>query len=161
MRIRNAAQSEEASGLQMTSMIDVVFLLLVFFLLTFKISAPEGDFNVKMPAQAAARGTPDPSAIPPIKVRISATPTGRIASIRFADVSVPNLADLRKRIRGVVGDAPGPGALESTEVEFDCDYNLRYEYVIQAITAVSGYIDAGRVIKLVEKIKFTPPRKPE
>lgn len=160
MKIRHASQEEEASGLQMTSMIDVVFLLLIFFLLTFKIVAPEGDFSVKMPAQAAARGTPDPSAIPPIKIRIAATQTGRIAGIRFADVPVQNLADLRTKIRSVVGDAPGPGALESTEVEFDCDYNLRYEYVIQAITAVSGYIDGGRVVKLVEKIKFTPPRKP-
>ena len=158
MKIRNTGRDQEEAGLQMTSMIDIVFLLLVFFVMTFKIIAPEGDFNIKMPAQAAA-GTPDPTAMPPIKIRIRAAENGRIAGIRFADVGVANLADLRTKVREVVGDHPGPGALQSTEIEFDCDYNLRYEYVVQAMTAVSGYVQDNQVIKLVEKIKFTPPRK--
>ena len=33
----------------MTSMIDIVFLLLVFFVMTFKIVELEGDFSVRMP----------------------------------------------------------------------------------------------------------------
>ena len=48
----------------MTPMIDIVFNLLIFFVMTFKITAPEGDFNVKMPAQAA-QGVPDPTADAP------------------------------------------------------------------------------------------------
>lgn len=158
MKIRNVGRDQEESGLQMTAMIDIVFLLLVFFVMTFKIIAPEGDFNIKMPAQAA-QGTPDPTAMPPIKIRLRASETGQLAGIKFADVTVGNLADLRTKVREIVGDAPGPGSLESTEIEFDCDYNLRYEYVVQAMTAVSGYVQDGQVIKLVEKIKFTPPRK--
>ena len=48
---------------------------------------------------------------------------------------------------------------ETAEVELDCDYDLRYEHVISAITAVSGFVDdGGNVVKLVEKIKFAPPR---
>ena len=35
--------------MNMTPMIDVVFQLLVFFIMTFKIVALEGDFNVRMP----------------------------------------------------------------------------------------------------------------
>jgi hypothetical protein len=37
---------------------------------------------------------------------------------------------------------------------------LDYEHVIAAITAVSGYAspDDGRVIKLIERIQFAPPR---
>ena len=47
----------------------------------------------------------------------------------------------------------------SAEVELDCDYDLKYENVIEAITAVSGDVSPdGQVIKLVEKIKFSPPR---
>lgn len=160
MKIRHTGRQEEVSGLHMTAMIDIVFLLLIFFVMTFKIIAPEGDFNVKMPA-ASAQGTPDPTAMPPIKIRITANEAGGIGSIRFADVPISRLSELRTRIRGVVGDAPGPGALESTEVEFDCDYNLHYEHVVQAITAVSGYVENGRVVKLVEKIKFSPPRVPD
>jgi len=30
--------------------------------------------------------------------------------------------------------------------------------VIQAITSVSGYKENGQLVKLVEKVKFSPPR---
>ena len=33
----------------LTPLIDVVFLLLIFFLLTLKIIEPEGEFNINMP----------------------------------------------------------------------------------------------------------------
>jgi hypothetical protein len=60
----------------------------------------------------------------------------------------------------LIGTDRGPGSLqETTEVELDCDYDLHYEHVIQAVTAVSGYLDNnGNVVKLVEKIKFAPPQ---
>jgi biopolymer transport protein ExbD len=146
----------------MTPMIDIVFLLLIFFIMTFKIVAPEGDFNVKMPLAAPSEGIPDPSQIPPIKIRLKAGPGGQLTSIGFGDWSLGNdFGQLRAKIRGIVGDQPGPAELENTEVEFDCDYNLRYEYVVEAITAVSGYIEGDQVIKTVEKIKFSPPRPPQ
>jgi hypothetical protein len=67
---------------------------------------------------------------------------------------------LHDEIHQVIGDDRGPGSVQETaEIELDCDYNLRYEYVIQAVTAVSGYLDGnGNIVKLVEKIKFSPPR---
>ena len=37
----------------MTPMIDVVFQLLAFFVLTFRIVSPEGEFGVTMPARFA------------------------------------------------------------------------------------------------------------
>ena len=63
---------------------------------------------------------------------------------------------LHDQIAGLVGD----GSLAaSAEVELDCDYGLKYEYVIEAITAVSGSTTPdGQLVKLVEKIKFAPPR---
>ena len=43
----------------------------------------------------------------------------------------------------------------------DADYNLDYENVIKCITHVSGEKDAaGHITKMVEKIKFAPPRPP-
>ncbi len=65
------------------------------------------------------------------------------------------------QIRDIVGDDRGPGSVAaSTEVELDCDYKLRFESIIDAITAVSGYVaSAGRsIVKLIEKVKFSPPR---
>lgn len=163
MKVRGAQRrAGEKVELMMTPMIDIVFLLLIFFLMTFKITAPEGDFNIKMPLAAPSEGMPaDPNQLPPIQVRLRAGGSGHLADIQFGDRSLgTNFQALRMQVRQMLGDDPGPGVLESTEVEFDCDYNLFYEYVVRAITAVSGYIDpqTGQIKTIVEKIKFAPPR---
>ena len=49
MRMTRHGRSRQNLSLQLTSMIDVVFLLLVFFILTFKVVAPEGNFSLAMP----------------------------------------------------------------------------------------------------------------
>ena len=47
--MRLSSEPPEEIKLNMTAMIDIVFQLLVFFIMTFKVVALEGDFNVKMP----------------------------------------------------------------------------------------------------------------
>jgi len=167
MRVRNIRRgTSEEIELQMTPMIDIVFQLLVFFIMTFKIVSPEGDFNIKMPLAAPSEGVPEPDQLPPITVRLTARGNGALNQIQFGNrVLGRDFKALRQAVRDMLGDEPGPSTLESTEVELDCDYNLRYENVIEAITAVSGYVvkegpDKGRVVRVVEKIKFAPPRGP-
>jgi biopolymer transport protein ExbD len=162
MKVRhNKGGGDDKIELQMTPMIDIVFQLLVFFIMTFKIVSQEGDFNIKMPLAAPAAGAPDDLQLPPMKVRLRAGAGGMLAGMSLNDRGVGTMEALRLEIIGVVGDERGPGTIQETaEVELDCDYGLRYEHVIQAITAVSGYIDeTGNVVKLVEKIKFAPPRQ--
>lgn len=164
MKVRHTGgRSDEKVDLQMTPMIDIVFQLLIFFLLTFKIATPEGDFNIKMPLAAPSEGIPDDNQLPPLKVRMRADSKGRLAGVQLGTITLDKKApfrDLHAQVRDIVGDQSGPGSVaENTEVELDCDYNLNYEYVIDAITAVSGYIDPqGNVHKMIEKIKFAPPR---
>ncbi|HID76258.1 MAG TPA: biopolymer transporter ExbD [Planctomycetaceae bacterium] len=161
MRVRRAGQREEKIELMMTPMIDVVFQLLVFFVMTFKIVEPEGDFNIKMPLAAPSEGIPPIDALPPMPVRLRAGPGGRLASMQFGNRPLESFAELRQAVRRMVGDEAGPGRAADAEVELDCDYDLRYEYVVEAITAVSGYIDQNnQVHKIVEKIRFAPPRPP-
>ena len=159
MKVRHQRTQGEKIELQMTPMIDIVFQLLVFFIMTFKIVSQEGDFNIKMPLAAPASGTPDDLQLPPIKVRLTADGSGQLSGIAMNNRAIQTMRDLRIEIIGFVGTDTGPGSIqEMAEVELDCDYGLRYEHVIQAITAVSGDIDAtGNVVKLVEKIKFAPP----
>lgn len=148
----------------MTPMIDVVFQLITFFVFSFKISAEEGDFSIKMPLAAPAAGQPSPDQLlPPIRVRLTAGPGGQLSGIRMGERGLPNFNALHNEIIGIVGTQTGPGSLaENAEVELDVDYNLQYRFVISAITSVSGYTDPnGRIIKLIEKIKFSPPRPPE
>jgi biopolymer transport protein ExbD len=161
MKVRNADKEPEKIELQMTPMIDIVFQLLTFFIMTFKIVLPEGDFNIKMPLNAPSQGAVDPNLLPPMKVRLQAGANGDLAGISMNGQTMKNFDELNNFIIGLVGDQRGPSdAAEGAEVELECDYNLKYANVIKAITAVSGYIQPdGKVVKLVEKIKFAPPKK--
>lgn len=160
MRIRNTSRhSDEKVELMMTPMIDVVFQLLIFFMLSFKIGTIEGDFNVKMPLAAPSQGMPSPEDLPPLKVRLTAADNGQLSGIYLNESRLKNFAQLRRQIIGLVGDDAGPGSsAKGAEIELDCDFRLRFEYTIDAITAVSGEVRNGEIIKLIEKIKFAPPR---
>lgn len=163
MRVRNVQRyGEEKIELQMTPMIDIVFLLLVFFLMTFKIVSPEGDFNIKMPL-AAPREGPITDSLPPSKVTLLADDSGMLSGILLTKRPMRDFNQLHLEIRGAVNDAGGPrsAGAKALEVELDCEYQLRFEYVIDAISAISGYVtEDRRIIPLIEKIKFSPPRAP-
>ncbi len=161
MKVRNQTAAEKIE-LQMTPMIDIVFQLLIFFIMTFKIVSLEGDFNIKMPASAPSQGDPDLDLLPPLKLRLTADAEGKLAGVRLNEQEFPQLSDLRGYILNLVGTDAGPDeGLQGAEVEIDCDYQLRYEFVVAAITQVSGYVaNDGSVVKLIEKIKFSPPRQP-
>ena len=166
MRIRHGATTLDKIELQMTPMIDIVFQLNIFFLFTFKIILPEGDFNIRMPSAAAAR-TMEMSETLPMTLVMKAGPDGELADLRLAGRSFGNAPDafarLHQHIIQVVKpeDAGGPGTASDLEVEIDADYDLNYEHVVRAMTAVTGYLDANREPhKLIERVKFTPPKVP-
>jgi len=158
MKFESKRGSEKAE-LQLTSMIDVIFLLLIFFVATFKIAAQEGDFSVKMPLQGSG-GNPDPTNIP-IKLRLRANADGELTDIIVNDSLAygNDWTKLRSYILEVTGGNAPPTPEEGQEVEIDLDYNLRYEHVIRAVTAVTGQRQGDEIKRLVERIKFAPPRK--
>jgi len=163
MKIRRpVGAGEDKIELQMTPMIDIVFQMLVFFIMTFKIVAMEGDFNIKMPV-GFREGPPPEQQLPPMRLRMRADGQGELASMSMAENKFSGgdrFSKLQSHIIRFIGTDTGPGSRQATaEIELDCDPHLRYEYVIEAITAVSGYVENKRVVKLVEKIKFAPPRK--
>jgi biopolymer transport protein ExbD len=162
MKIRSHSKNEKVE-LMMTPMIDIVFQLLVFFIMSFKIVAQEGDFNIKMPLGFSGPGDPMMQQQVPMKVRLIAGEDGSIANILFNDQSFgTEYESLRNRIVAFLGPDRTPGSLADTaEIELDCDYDLHYAEVINAITAVQGYVkDNNEVERLVSKLKFSPPRDP-
>ncbi len=161
MRFRHGYTTLDKIDLQMTPMIDVVFLLNIFFMVTFKIVLPEGDFNIRMPSAAAARAMEMSESIPtPLVMKANAE--GKLVDMRLGGRSFGNAPDaflkLHQQIRGMVNDAGGPGTASDLEIELDCDYDLKYEHVMRAITAITGYIENGQPHKLIERVKFTPPK---
>ncbi|MCI0333771.1 MAG: biopolymer transporter ExbD [Planctomycetes bacterium] len=162
MRFRHGITTLDKIEMQMTPMIDIVFQLNIFFLLSFKIVLPEGDFNIRMPSAAAAR-TMDISESIPTPLVMMADEDGRLTDMRLGGRSFGNGPDaflrLHHQILDMVKDAGGPGTATELEIELDCDYDLNYEHVMRAMTAITGYIENGQPHKLIERVKFTPPRK--
>jgi biopolymer transport protein ExbD len=155
------SRSDEKAEMQLTSMIDIIFLLLIFFVMTFKIAAQEGDFNIRMPIGGGA-GAADTTNLP-IKLRLRSNTDGELVDIVVDDTrSFGNdFGKLRAFIlQQTGGDAP-PSPEQGPEVEIDLDYNLRYSHVITAISTITGQRQGDEIKRLVERIKFAPPRKPQ
>ncbi|MGI9429737.1 MAG: biopolymer transporter ExbD [Bythopirellula sp.] len=157
MKIRNTEHRDKIV-LQMTPMIDIVFQLLVFFVFTFKIVLPEGDFNIRMPSSSASQSS-QPSETPLLQVKLRSTPSGDLASVQLGDLSFSGEApflQLHEAIRGMINDAGGPGSTDQ-EVEIEADYDLQYRFAMNAMTAITGEIDDnGEQHKLVERVRFAP-----
>lgn len=157
MKIRNR-EEQQKNELNMTSMIDIVFLLLIFFVMTFKIVEMEGDFSIRMPLGGGG-ATTDPTDLA-LKLRMRGDANGSLTSMSLNDLDLGTDFDkLRGDVVRLIGSSAPVEGDEGPEFEIDTDFNLRYEYVIRAITAVSGYKDGDQVVKLIEKIKFAKPRR--
>lgn len=160
MRIRGPGdRGGRSDELPMVAMIDVVFQLLVFFILTFQVVTLEGDFRVAMPnADAAGRGWKSP---PIITVRLLAGNDGKLVAIEVnhrrltGATAAESLRQLNTRAMAEVATAADP---RDVELEIQFDAHLRYQDVVEAITAATGYVDAetGRPVRLVERIRFLP-----
>ena len=162
MRVRGKSDSEKIEP-PMAPMIDVVFQLLIFFMLTLKIIEPEGNFNVNMPINSKPTTTQD---IPQIdlKVKLQATESGELAMVSLCQQQLGNgtqaFQRLNSEILRMIG-RPGNPLTEDMEVEIDADYNLHFQYVISAISACTGRLgEKGNVVRYVEKIKFAQPKRP-
>lgn len=149
--------------MQMSAMIDIVFQLLIFFILTLKIIPPEGDFNINMPIGVAAA---NPNEIPPevYKVKLDANPDGSLNQLWFGGRSMGNdypfcFDRLNNEIAQIVGGQQGFS--DDAEVELDPDYNLHYKYIIKAISSCRGRMIGGTQVTYIEKIKFSAINKPQ
>lgn len=158
-------KENEDIKLNMTSMIDIVFQLLVFFILTFKVVVQEGDYNVRMPLNAISDEENFEDSPDLIRVLLRAGDSGGISSIEVDDeVEVKTIvgdtveslfSQLNDYVDAKVSAGSDPESGSDTQVEFDIDFNLRYADTVSAIEAVSGKVLAdGAVKKLVENIKL-------
>ena len=85
MRLSNSEPAEEIK-LNMTSMIDIVFQLLVFFIMTFDPAVQEGDFNIRMPLASTSANESMTEDLPEvIYVTLTAGTNGNINSISIED----------------------------------------------------------------------------
>lgn len=163
MRSPSKSSGPAKIPIDMTPMIDCVFQLIIFFMLTLKIKADEGDFQINMPLGQSAATSDMP--LPDIKVRLFANPDGTLSKLQLGQRNLGNderaYRLLNQEILNIIG-RPGAPLAKDVEVEIDPDYGLDYQEVVRAITACTGRSDpkSGEVLRYVEKIKFARPRKP-
>jgi biopolymer transport protein ExbD len=160
-RKRRTSMAADKVELQMTPMIDVVFQLLAFFIMTFRIIAQEGDFNIKMPSVAPQEGPVEEPPVQPVRITLLSDGKGELAGIRYNDTPLAQMSDITGKIVELVGADPGSGPSSlrrQQEVEIHADYGLHYHYTLEAVSRVSGYVSDGRPVSLIEKIKFSRPR---
>lgn len=143
-------------AIDMTPMIDIVFQLLTFFIMTLKLATAEGDFQIRMPL-AGEPGTPGSAA--PIHAFLQADQTGECTRVVLGETELSGVDRwdrLHRQLALIVGEGQ---PAETTEVQLHCDPGLHYEYAIAAITAISGRVNPadGKIIKLIEKVNFAPP----
>jgi biopolymer transport protein ExbD len=142
--------------INMTPMIDVVFLLLTFFVMTFKIIVPEGDFNVQMSPTGQVR--PVEMTDEPVQVRLTADAHGSLSAIQLNNEGIEDFDKLRQHV-SVIGLAKSALGKPDWEIVIFPDEHLRYEYVIEAVTAVNGELLDGQHRKICNNIKFARQKK--
>ena len=142
-------------AVDLTPLVSVCLLLILFFMLLVRLSYVASDSTVaasEIKTSPARHKTPAAA----IRVRLTADAQGDLTGIRMGERPVGSLQELQNQIRRNSAVTGGAG-----EVEFDCDYRLRYAHILRAIAAVSGYrADDGKTtVPLIEKVRFAPPRR--
>jgi len=149
----------------MAPMIDIVFQLLIFFMLNLKIVAPEGNFNINLPISAPSNAPSDVN-LPDIKVGLRSDRDGNLVQLTLGGNNLGNdnaaFDRLNAEILKIIG-RPGNPLTKDIEVELDADFECQYKYVVKAISRCTGRFDqkTQSVTRYIEKIKFAPPQKPK
>ena len=158
---KKVPEGYERIHLPMTPMIDVVFNLLIFFILTLKIVAPEGEFGINLPTPGGP-GAPGsaPNSIP---ISLRANPDGTLAGLFLNKKALGNNSPqcfelLRNEIGKLVGEQKQ--FADDLAVDIDADYQLNYEYVIKAVSACRGKWSNGEIINYISKINLIPSQPP-
>jgi len=131
MKGRKRGQAAEADEMNLTPMIDVTFLLLIFFLLGTKFKEPEGKLNAYLPKDKG----PPPKNIPVIDpveeltIRVRMLPGRRLPVYTLGDVNYPSVAQLEDRLRALYAINP------EQPVTIDPDPRATYEKVIWVLNS--------------------------
>ena len=96
---RKKAEIEEVP-MELTPMIDVVFLLLIFFIVTIKFKVLEGKLETELPKDVGVNAGEVEELLEKIEIDIRKDPTGEWGLATYINgVKMPSLANLEARLR--------------------------------------------------------------
>jgi biopolymer transport protein ExbD len=95
---RKKPEIEEVK-VELTPMIDVVFLLLIFFIVTMKFKVLEGKLETELPKDVGVNSGEVEDLLEKLEIKITANPTAENGmTIAINDLKIPNLQTFRSRI---------------------------------------------------------------
>lgn len=147
MRIRHSdLENHDQPRLQMSSMIDVVFLLLVFFVMTFQITAAEGDVEINTDSGRTS-SQDEPPRRQVFHVHLAADSDGKLRDIQFDGRTLQSI----KQLYEIVLEVAAVFSDQELTVHLRSDEALRYQYTMDAMTAIRGGDPAQ---PLIQDIRF-------
>ncbi len=132
-RSRRFARPRNPIAVNIAPMIDMTFMMLIFFLVTRTIQQPEGILSSRMPADRGAVAVALP--VSPVVIRLSGSgPEGEGCSIRIdgfdvAPIDFLQLADALAEIQ------KKPGFDADTPIVVAADATVRWDHVVNAWNA--------------------------
>jgi len=127
-------------ALRMAPMIDMIFLLLIFFLVAAKFKPKEDFLPFQLPvanAQNQTIGKPEP-----LTIYISSTPSGCIVQIsQFQTVKIENTnieADLAVLMKKTRDSLLSQKRFANDPVEIICDANVKWQYLAKIYNLFYG-----------------------
>ena len=143
----------EEVKMDMTPMIDVVFLLIIFFMCATKFKVPDYRIDANLPRDKGLRSTDvkPPKEIPEFRITIDPTEGQIKATFRIGRdtmASINNLASVIKEEYWVIKNDPQYQG-EKIPAVIDGQKDVEFQYVVQAINAC--------IAAKVDEINFAPP----
>ena len=159
MRFSSARRASGEAKPPLTSMVDIVFLLLVFFVMTFNVVPAEGDFDIKY----AGGGTGDGPFVPVVKVTVFPNASDpRIHDISwqvgFNDaVPVTDIQMLNDLAWGwrKQHERAGGTLTEKLVVTLDVDPRMPFQTTMDVLAAVSIREQEGEKVDLFNEVSFS------
>ena len=135
-----ARRNKHASELDMTPLIDIVFLLVIFFMLTTGFVASES-IELNLPGSNSAQAQPVAAPLPPVRIRLEAD-----GSFLLDETPVAFDA-LETQMLTTLGQAP------DTPIGIFTTPGVSVQEMVRVMDMV--YLSGGRKVK-VERIEFAP-----
>lgn len=137
----------EQMELQLTSMIDVIFQLLIYFIITANFVVDEGTIKATLPGDAAPSKEPTPPEIP-TNIYLTTSDDGITYQLRVDTTQVDNISELY----GVMYSRLQGGRMDTDDqVNIHASTNVRWQHVINVYNAC--------VRADLEKVGFVIPGK--
>ena len=127
-------------NLRMTPMIDVIFLLLIFFILTAKFRIPEQFLDAFLPQEGSGQG--GAAVIEPLLVHISSTDGGCLVEIGTAEKVVIHDEARDEGIAAFANSLVEVLAVQkraaSDPIEIECEDDVEWDYLVKIYNVLNA-----------------------